>query len=187
MILVEVTKISFYPPSKGYAVLLQEVGGQGRKIPVIVGSYEAQAIALALESIETPRPMTHDLVCDILEATDVDVREVVITELLEGTFYAEIRIGSDQLTGQKIDSRPSDAVAIALRMSAPIYVAEPVMAEAGFIEEPQSDVSFEEFRHGFENSKKLLQEKLQQAIEQEEYEMAADLRDKIQQIEGKKQ
>lgn len=186
MIPVEVTKISFYPPSKGYAVVLQEMGGKKRKLPVIVGSFEAQAIALALENVDTPRPMTHDLIATILQEVSVNVKEVVITHLAEGTFFAEIRVESDGMENGEVDSRPSDAIAIALRLGAPILVSESVMAEAGLQEESPADFGFEELRHGSENSKRYLEEQLQKAIDEEKYEVAAEIRDKILRLGGKR-
>ena len=113
MIPVEVTRISFYPPSKGYAVELQEIGGGERKLPVIVGSFEAQAIALAMEKVDTHRPMTHDLLTAILEEMEVDVKAVVVTHLSDGTFFAGIRIDLDGDDETEVDSRPSDAIAVA--------------------------------------------------------------------------
>lgn len=186
MIPVEVTKISFYPPSKGYAVILQEIGGQGRRLPVIVGSFEAQAIALALENVETPRPMTHDLISTILQEVKVDIRQVVITHLSDGTFFAQIRVESEQGGRSDIDTRPSDAIAIALRLESPIFVSEIVMAEAGVVGDSATGLGFEELRHGSEYSRQYLEDQLQKAIEEEEYEVAAELRDKILKM-GKKE
>lgn len=183
MIPVEVTKISFYPPSKGYAVVLQEIGGQGRKLPVIVGSFEAQAIALALENVDTPRPMTHDLISTILQEIEVDIKQVVITHLADGTFFAEIRVESNHSGKCDIDTRPSDAIAIALRLGSPIFVSEMVMTEAGVAGGSDSGLSFEELRHGSEHSKQYLEEQLQKAVEEEEYEIAAEIRDKILRLE----
>jgi len=185
MIPVEVTKISFYPPSKGYAVVLQEIGGQGRKLPVIVGSYEAQAIALALENVNTPRPMTHDLISTILQEVDVVIKQVAITHLTDGTFFAEIRVESDHTGKCNIDTRPSDAIAIALRLGSPIFVTEMVMTEAGVVGASDTGLSFEELRHGGEQSKQYLEEQLQKAIDEEEYEIAAEIRDKILKLEKK--
>ena len=105
MIQVQVEKISFYPPSKGYAVLLKEAMGS-RFLPVIVGSFEAQSIALALEEVQMPRPMTHDLFCNILDELDVEIGEVVISELAEGTFFSKISLES-QLGTREIDARPT--------------------------------------------------------------------------------
>lgn len=185
MIPVEVTRISFYPPSKGYAVVLQEIGGERRKLPVIVGSFEAQAIALAMEKVDTPRPMTHDLLSTILEEVEVDVKVVVITHLSDGTFYAGIRIDLDGKDETEIDSRPSDAIAIALRLGAPIFVAEEVLEEAGIEDDEDSVVSFEELVHGHDsNRRRILEQKLQAAIDEEEYEKAAEIRDQLGTLQG---
>lgn len=186
MIPVEVTRISFYPPSKGYAVVLQEIGGEERKLPVIVGAFEAQSIALAREKVDTPRPMTHDLLTAILEELEVHVKAVVVTNLSEGTYYAGIRIDLDGEDETEVDSRPSDAIAVALRLGAPIFVDEEVMSEAGVEDDEQSGVSFEELVHGHDNNRrKILEEKLQKAVEDEEYEKAAEIRDQLGAIERK--
>ena len=179
MVPVEVTRISFYPPSKGYAVVLQEIGGEKRKLPVVVGSFEAQSIALAMEKVDTPRPMTHDLLASILEEMEVHVKAVVVTNLAEGTYYAGIRIDLDGEDETEVDSRPSDAIAMALRLGAPIFVDEAVMNEAGVEDEDQSTITFEELVHGHDNNKKILEEKLKQAIDDEEYERAAEIRDQL--------
>ena len=184
MIPVEVTRISFYPPSKGYAVVLQEIGGDERKLPVIVGSFEAQSIALAMEKVDTPRPMTHDLLTSILEQMEVDVKAVVLTHLSEGTFFAGIRIDIDGDDEAEVDSRPSDAIAVALRLGAPIFVDEAVMNEAGVEDEEQSSVSFEELMHSHDNNRRnILEDKLQKAIDDEEYERAAKIRDQLMELE----
>ena len=183
MIPVEVKKISFYPPSKGYAVFLQEVGGNHRKLPVIVGSFEAQSIALAMEKVDTPRPMTHDLLTSILEEMEIHVKAVVITNLSEGTYYAGIRIDLDGDEETEIDSRPSDAIAVALRLGIPIFVDKIVMNEASVNEDDCSDRSFEELVHGHDNNRqKILEEKMRKAIDDEEYEKAAEIRDELGQI-----
>lgn len=193
MVEVEVAKIAFYPPSKGYAVLLHEVGSD-RQLPVIVGAFEAQAIALALEGMKMPRPMTHDLISTILEDLEVEVREVVITDLIDGTFYAKIYLEGFDYDNKSIDSRPSDAIAIALRVGASVYVEDAVMQEAGVIAEDLDDVTEESDELTEESVPEKssqqtldeLQDALKKAIDAEEYEKAAKLRDKIQQIEGQK-
>lgn len=175
---VEIAKISFYPPSKGYAVILKEVDGE-RQLPVIVGAFEAQAIALAIEGIEMPRPMTHDLLSNLLETLEVEVKEIVINKLVEGTFYAKIYIESFQFGEREIDSRPSDAIALALRVNAPVFVNKKVMQEAGVILADQEEI--EEFKFDSADVSKgaLLQEELEKAIDVENYELAAKLRDKL--------
>ena len=175
---VEIAKISFYPPSKGYAVILKEVDGE-RQLPVIVGAFEAQAIALAIEGIEMPRPMTHDLLSNLLETLEVQVKEIVINKLVEGTFYAKIYTESFQFGEHEIDSRPSDAIALALRVNAPVFVNKKVMQEAGVILADQEEI--EEFKFDSADVSKgaLLQEELEKAIDVENYELAAKLRDKL--------
>lgn len=188
MIQVQVEKISFYPPSKGYAVLLKESLGS-RYLPVIVGSFEAQSIALALEEVQMPRPMTHDLFCNILEELNVEIREVLISDLTEGTFFSKISVMSE-MGGGEVDARPSDAIALALRVGAPIYVSETVMDEASVQEVAvpkgtPADGDSEESSPSPEQAEahlKHLEEKLAQAVLDEEYENAAVIRDKIKKL-----
>ena len=130
MHLVEVKRISYYPPSKGYAVLLEEKEGE-RSLPIIVGSAEAQAIALYLEGVNMPRPMTHDLLVNLLENMDGEISRVLIARINNGTFYAEIEVSNPHSGEMIIDSRPSDAIAIALRSLTPIYISDEVMDSAG--------------------------------------------------------
>ncbi len=187
MIQVQVEKISFYPPSKGYAILLKEAMGD-RFLPVIVGSFEAQSIALALEEVHMPRPMTHDLFCTILEDLSVEVSEVVISDLTEGTFYSKISLIS-QIGSTDIDARPSDAIALALRVGAPIYASESVMDEASVrevVEQPVSPVAAATMDstegRTSEDYLKRLEEQLEHAVIEENYEQAAEIRDKIKKV-----
>ena len=191
MNLVEVKRISYYPPSKGYAVLLQEKDSN-RSLPIIVGSNEAQAIALYLEGVDMPRPMTHDLLINVLDSLESDIRQVTIARMKNGTFFAEIEVSNSQFGDIIIDSRPSDAIAIALRTMTPIYVSDEVMERAGIdnystggeVVETVSldDLSKEESAGSvIEN----LAEALEKAISEEEYEVAARLRDRIKQLEKK--
>ena len=189
MNLVEVKRISYYPPSKGYAVLLQKKDSN-RSLPIIVGSNEAQAIALYLEGVDMPRPMTHDLLINVLDSLESDIRQVTIARMKNGTFFAEIEVSNSQVGDIIIDSRPSDAIAIALRTMTPIYVSDEVMERAGIDnystggEVPETvssdDLSKEESAGSvIEN----LAEALEKAISEEEYEVAARLRDRIKQLE----
>lgn len=186
MIQVQVEKISFYPPSKGYAVLLKESLGS-RYLPVIVGSFEAQSIALALEEVQMPRPMTHDLFCNILEELNIEIREVLISSLTDGTFFSKISLAGESGSGE-VDSRPSDAIALALRVGAPIYVTEAVMEEASVQELTESTVSpsdnpaEEVSPQQSQDYLKQLEEQLARAVLDEEYEAAAVIRDKIKKI-----
>ena len=185
MIQVQVQKISFYPPSKGYAVLLKESLGD-RYLPVIVGSFEAQSIALALEEVQMPRPMTHDLFCNIMDELTIEISEVVISELMDGTFFSKISMVS-KLGTRDIDARPSDAIALALRVGAPIYVLESVMDEASVREEvvPSANMTPEDsLTEGLPHEYlKQLEEQLNRAVGEEEYEKAAEIRDKIKKIQ----
>ena len=189
MNLVEVKRISYYPPSKGYAVLLQEKDGT-RSLPIIVGSSEAQAIALYLEGVDMPRPMTHDLLINVLEILDSEINRVSIARMDNGTFFAEIKVTNVQVGEIVIDSRPSDALAIALRTLTPIYVSDEVMDRAGIdnfsteseVVEPIISEELTKEESG-ESVLENLNEALEKAITEEEYEMAARLRDRIKQLE----
>jgi len=186
MIKVALNKIIFYPPSKGYALLLKEVGGE-RQLPIIIGVFEAQSIALAIEEVKMPRPMTHDLFVNILHDLGAKILSVTVSDLIDGTFYAKIEISlANSKNNLYIDARPSDAIALAIRMKAPIQVSEEVMQEAGQYlkskrkDSTEKDDSLPEIRnldHLFE-----LQNNLQSAIEEENYELAAKLRDQINRL-----
>ncbi len=191
MNLVEVKRISYYPPSKGYAVLLEEKEGD-RSLPIIVGSAEAQAIALYLEGVNMPRPMTHDLLINVLENMDGEIIRVLIARISKGTFYAEIEVSSPHSGEMIIDSRPSDAIAIALQTLTPIYISDEIMDSAGidnFTEDSEvakpirsEDLSYEVSE---ETVLENLNEALDKAVSDEEYEVAARLRDRIKQLEKK--
>lgn len=188
MVNVEVVRISYYPPSKGYAVLLREIDGD-RQIPIIVGSSEAQAIALALEGINMPRPMTHDLICDFLDDLQADVLKVVVTHISKGTFYAKVVIDTPYLGTVKVDSRPSDALAVGLRAMAPIYISDVVMKEAAVenmvFEEGDEPIISEDPIQMQKNTLNNLKAALDKAVDDEDYEVAAKLRDRIKFIEKK--
>jgi len=113
-------------------LLLQETEGEGRTLPIFIGTPEAAAIAYALQGVAMPRPMTHDLIKDLLGSLDVDVERVVITELQSSTYYAELHLrrGGDRSV---VSSRPSDAVAIAVRTATPLYVADDLMDAEGIL------------------------------------------------------
>jgi len=177
MIPVKVQKISFHPPSRSYAVILSEIDGT-RKLPVIVGAFEAQSIALALESMDTPRPLTHDLIGLLIKEVEANLVAVRITSLEEGVFYATLDING-KITGKRsVDSRPSDAIAVGLRMQAPIMIAEKLFDEAG-IENEDEDIPGET---STSLSVKELEDRLQVAVEGEKYEVAAKIRDQIKEL-----
>ena len=192
MNLVEVKRISYYPPSKGYAVLLEEKDSN-RSLPIIVGSNEAQAIALYLEGVDMPRPMTHDLLINVLDLLDSDIKQVTIARMKNGTFFAEIEVLNSQVGDIMIDSRPSDAIAVALRTMTPIYVSDEVMERAGIdnfstgSEIAETVSSDELLKETTDEGSPIesLAEALEKAISEEEYEVAARLRDRIKQLEKK--
>ncbi len=182
MLPVTVEKIAYHPASHSYAIVLKEQEGI-RRLPVIVGAFEAQAIALAMEKIETPRPMTHDLLGNLINGIDGTLLSVAITELRDGVYYALLELGSEHFEIRTIDARPSDAIALALRMDTTILVADQVMAESGVLMEDDSaeDLAAGGVKAGTQ-SLAALQEQLAEAVEQEEYEIAAKLRDKIKEL-----
>lgn len=147
MIRVTLIGVRVEVPSNQPIVLLREVDGQ-RYLPIFIGSPEATAIVYALQGMETPRPMTHDLFVTVMGDFDVSLRQVAITALSDGTFYAELELVRGE-TVQQISARPSDAIALAVRLGdeVPILVADEVFEEAGVLfEEEQDEDEIEEFR-----------------------------------------
>lgn len=134
-------------PSNQPIVLLRERDGE-RFLPIWIGAAEAAAIALALQGVVTPRPMTHDLMKNILEEMAVQVQRIVITELRDGTFYAVINMQRNGAS-YEVSSRPSDAIALAVRLQCPIFASEEVLAEASILipsgEEEEEVEKFREF------------------------------------------
>lgn len=132
-------------PSKQPIVLLKEVGGE-RYLPIWIGAVEATAIAFAQEGITTARPMTHDLMRDVLRALQTDLSRVTITDLQDGVFFATLVFGN----GIEVSARPSDAIALAMRMGVPVYGEEAVLAEAGITvpeeQEQEQETELEKFR-----------------------------------------
>jgi len=166
-------------------VLIEETGN--RKLPIVIGSAEAQAIAIALEGMTPPRPLTHDLFVNFASAFSINLIEVHITRLEEGIFYSELVC--DSLANKvKIDSRTSDAVALAIRFNCPIYADEEVLKQAGISSSDftSKNVSIEKEPLIKETEDKLeeksiseLEEMLKDAINNEEYEEASRIRDEI--------
>ncbi|MFP5352040.1 MAG: bifunctional nuclease family protein [Actinomycetota bacterium] len=131
-------------PSNQPIVLLKEADGD-RYLPIWIGAVEATAIAFALQGIETPRPMTHDLLRDILSETRISVERILISELVDQTFYALIRMSAEGKTVE-VSSRPSDAIALAVRVNAPIFAAEEVLDQAGIELRDEEETEVEKFR-----------------------------------------
>jgi hypothetical protein len=125
-------------PSNTPIALLRERTGARRVLPIFIGGPEATAIAFALEEVVTPRPMTHDLMRDLLDDLGVSIESVTVTELRDRTFYAEIELHAADGV-HRVSSRPSDALALAVRIGSPIYAAEEVLDEAAFQAEDEDD------------------------------------------------
>jgi len=149
MIEMELTGVRVELPSNQPIVLLRERGGE-RYLPIWIGASEAAAIALSLQGVVTPRPMTHDLLKSILEDLAVGVHRIVVTELREATFYAtiELRHGA---ASYEVSSRPSDAIALAVRTSTPIFASEEVLDEAAILIPGDEDDEVEKFREFLDN------------------------------------
>ncbi len=170
--------------SHNYAVVLGEIDGK-RRLPIVIGGFEAQAIAVAMERMTPNRPLTHDLFKNTLDTFDVHLKEVIINNLLDGIFYAQLVCEKD---GQEfiIDSRTSDAIAMSVRFKSPLYTFDFIMDQAGVVleneddksentilaEDPKSD-SFEQY------SVKALNQMLEDVLDREDYEKAAKIRDEI--------
>jgi uncharacterized protein len=149
MIEMELTGVRVELPTNQPIVLLRERSGE-RYLPIWIGAAEAAAIALSLQGVVTPRPMTHDLLKTILEDLSVEVQRIIVTELRDSTFYASIQMqkGTDAL---EISSRPSDAIALAVRMSVPIFANEDVLEEAAILIPGDEDEEVEKFREFLDN------------------------------------
>lgn len=170
--------------SHNYAVVLGEVGGK-RRLPVVIGGFEAQAIAVAMEQMAPNRPLTHDLFKSTLETFNVELKEVVINNLLDGVFYAKLICDKDG-EEYEIDSRTSDAIAMAVRFDCPIYTYEFILESAGVELEDNTDAENVtkrkekkgegDFRAMSEETLKTL---LDDVIAKEDYEKAAKIRDEI--------
>lgn len=188
--------LSATPASQNaYALILKEVGGK-RRLPIIIGAFEAQAIALELEGVIPPRPLTHDLIKNLLELFNANLSEVYINELREGTFFAKLIFDE---VGLELDARPSDAIALAVRFKAPIYVNDDVLDETGIIPQgEEADFPSEEelkyaegedfnYRQPSKPKSKLdyLKMQLDKAVRDEDYEKAANLRDEINKFSEK--
>ena len=173
---VDVTGISAWPPYQGYVVVLKEREGK-RWLPIFIGAPEAHNISLLLQGLKLVRPWTYDLFHNLLDAAGARVESITVTDLRDNTFYAEVmvRVGSKELHG--IDARPSDAIALAIKTKAPIYVNNRVLEEAGMIGEiiPNQPDASERLHE--------LKRQMQEAVDQEAYEEAAKIRDQIKALE----
>ncbi len=170
--------------SGAYALLLGEIEGE-RRLPVIIGAQEAQAIAIHLENIKPPRPLTHDLFLNMAIGFNVNLVEVVILKLEEGLFYSEL-VMENSLTTIRIDARTSDAIALAIRFSCPIYTNEDILQKAGMYidldgktKKPKKTKAKKKKNILKEKSMEELEKLMNKAIEEENYEKASLYRDEI--------
>ncbi|MCX6247957.1 MAG: DUF151 domain-containing protein [Bacteroidetes bacterium] len=185
---LEIIGMSYSQSQSGaYALILGEKDGK-RRLPIIIGGFEAQSIAIELEKIKTPRPLTHDLFKTFAESFDIAISEVIINKFNEGVFYS-VLICSDGKKDLELDSRTSDAIALALRFGCPVYTYESIMVAAGILMEEESettrpgdvaeDESVPEETSFSEQTLEELNQMLQSAVENEEYEKAVRIRDEI--------
>ena len=167
-----------------YALVLAEAEG-ARRVPVIIGTSEAQSIAIFLEGLHPPRPLTHDLFVAFMKKFDVSLKEIFIYKFADGVFYSDLIFSKDN-HDIKIDSRTSDAIALAVRANAPIYTTETIMREAGIFVEDEDDDVYEDFdyqksvqqKRSIDNfSEEELKISMEDAIAKEDYEKASRLRD----------
>jgi len=173
--------------SGAYALILGEHDG-ARRLPIIIGGFEAQAIAVELEKMKPSRPLTHDLFKNFAEHYNVFIKEVIIDKFMEGVFFAKL-ICLQGDSESEIDARTSDAVALAIRFRCPIYTSENIMSDAGIVmedkaEELQDQLDPDTLEETLEdeystNTLEELEEMLQKAVENEEYEKASRIRDEI--------
>lgn len=186
LIQLRVNRISYSQNQSGaYAMILDEVDGK-RKLPVVIGEFEAQSIAVALDKdIKPHRPFTHDLFKNFAFRFDVAIKRVIITKLVDGVFYSSLICERDKIE-EIIDSRTSDAISLALRFKAPIFTHESVMEKAGIVFEkddnPSKGILVDELseKENYTNlSTEELERAIKKAVKNEDYEMAARLRDEI--------
>ena len=185
---LKVNRISYSQSQNGaYALILEENDGE-RKLPIVIGGFEAQSIAIALEkNIEPPRPLTHDLFKKFAKNFEIKIKQVIIHKLVDGIFYSSLICERDNIE-EILDARTSDAIALALRFDSPIYTYDKILEKAGIILKKEGSKKNVENdlneRNQFEDNfkkytKKQLNKKIENAIEAENYELAARLRDEI--------
>ncbi len=175
---VRVEKVTLDTSTNRFVVILRDDSNK-RWLPIVVGSAEAQAIALQLENIDPPRPLTHDLMKNLLETMGIQISRIIVNDLRENTYYAKIDLNNN---GRKkeVDARPSDAIALALRTNAPIFVEEPVMEKASIRESAEG----ESIKADLSPVQKLekMNLDLDQAVQEERFEEAARIRDEIRDL-----
>ncbi|UCE08701.1 MAG: bifunctional nuclease family protein [bacterium] len=187
LVAVRVDRVTLDTSTNRFVVILKD-DVHGRWLPIVVGSTEAQAIALQLEKISPPRPLTHDLMKNILDSIKALVTRIVVNDLRENTYYAAISVKTNGAT-KEIDARPSDAIALALRVQAPIFVEEMVMKRAAVLEQLPEQHFDEEDIDRPATDIDILEElniKLQKAVREERFEDAARIRDEIIELKNER-
>ena len=186
---LDIAGLSYSQTQSGaYALVLAETGGK-RQLPIIIGGFEAQAIAIELEKMTPTRPLTHDLFKNFAQSFSINVNEIVIYNLVEGIFYAKLICEREgQVT--EIDARTSDAIAIGVRFNCPIYTFESILSSAGIMMDENQENDDDDFNIEEELEKtsegslgsytvEELEVQLNEAIENEDYELASRIRDEI--------
>jgi len=186
---LDIAGLSYSQTQSGaYALVLAESGGK-RQLPIIIGGFEAQAIAIELEKMTPTRPLTHDLFKNFAQSFSINVTEIVIYNLVEGIFYSKLICEREgQVT--EIDARTSDAIAIGVRFNCPIYTFESILSSAGILMDENQDKDDDDFNIEEELEKasegslgsytvEELEVQLNEAIENEDYELASRIRDEI--------
>lgn len=189
---LDIVGLSYSQTQSGaYALVLGEINGR-RRLPIIIGSFEAQAIAIEIEKMTPSRPLTHDLFKTFAQSFSITVQEVIIYNLVDGIFYAKL-LCSDGKRTMEIDARTSDAIAISVRFSCPIYTYEFILSTAGIVIEGNEFVYLENINDTTEEKQTVsssasnyaslsedeLRTRLQEALSDEAYEKAAKLRDEL--------
>lgn len=194
---LEIVGLSYSQTQSGaYALVLGETKGK-RRLPIIIGGFEAQAIAIELEKMTPSRPLTHDLFRSFAETFSVEVKEVLIYDLIEGIFFAKLVCDNGTVEGE-IDARTSDAIALAVRFNCPVYTYEFILSQAGIVLDEEQDTSaaagdedmsaeeeeelLAEVTSGSDFQRKTdkeLEEMLNKALEEENYEKASRIRDEM--------
>ena len=193
LVRLNIKGISYSQTQSGaYALVLNEVDGN-RTLPIVIGAFEAQSIAIALEKeIKPPRPLTHDLFKSFADRFNITIKQVIIHKLVDGVFYSSLICERDKIE-EIIDTRTSDAIALATRFKAPIFTYENILDKAGIYLKIKDDLSSEKEglvidkliteplkENAFSsNSLKELNKKLEEAVQNEDYELAAKIRDEI--------
>lgn len=186
---LDIVGLSYSQTQSGaYALVLGEVGGR-RRLPIVIGSFEAQAIAIEIEKMTPTRPLTHDLFKSFADAYHITIKEIIIYNLVDGIFYSKL-VCNDGKKDMEIDARTSDAIALAVRFECPIYTYEFILASAGIVIEGKDFVFLDNIEPTEESEQPLasnfaslspeeLQNRLQEALNDEAYEKAAKIRDEI--------